>query len=69
MFRRGDALGALEALQKAFALRADPEIAAHLGEVLWTLGRRDEAHRTWDDAVKVSPDNAPLLGTIKKFKP
>jgi tetratricopeptide (TPR) repeat protein len=69
MFRRGDALGALEALQKAFALRPDPEIAAHLGEVLWTLGRRDEASRTWDEAAKVSPDNAPLLSTIKKFKP
>ncbi len=69
MFRRGDALGALEALQKAFALRSDPEIAAHLGEVLWMLGRRDEARRTWDDAAKVSPDNAPLRGTIKKFSP
>lgn len=69
MFRRGDALGALDVLRKAFALRADPEIAAHLGEVLWMLGRQDEASRTWDDAAKVSPDNAPLLGTIKKFKP
>ncbi len=69
MFRRGDAQGALETLQKAFTLRADPEIAAHLGEVLWTLGRQDEARRTWEAAVKVSPDNAPLLGTIKKYQP
>ncbi|MBK7813123.1 MAG: tetratricopeptide repeat protein [Rhodocyclaceae bacterium] len=69
MFRLGDAQGALEALQKAFALRADPEIAAHLGEVLWTLGRQDEARHTWEAAAKVSPDNAPLLGTIKKYQP
>lgn len=69
LFRRGDAKAALEVLQKAFGLRADPEIAAHLGEVLWTLGRRDEATKTWSEAIKANPTNEVLVGTVKKFQP
>lgn len=72
LFRRGDTAGALEILRRALALRADPEIAAHLGEVLWTAGQRDEARKTWEDALKASPANAAnetLLGTIRKFHP
>ena len=69
LFRRGDAIGAVDVLTKAFKLRADPEIAAHLGEVLWTLGRQDEARVTWGDAMKASPGNEVLVGTVKKFTP
>ncbi len=69
LFRRGDANGALDVLKKAFTLRADPEIAAHLGEVLWSLGRKDEARRTWGDAMKASPGNEVLVGTVRKFAP
>ncbi len=69
LYRRGELAGALEQLQKAFGLRADPEIAAHLGEVLWMLGRRDEAARVWKDAAKANPDNPVLANVIKKFKP
>ena len=69
LFRRGNTGGALEQLQKAYGLRPDPEIAAHLGEVLWTLGRRDEAARIWRDAAKANPDSSVLVDVIKKFKP
>lgn len=69
LYRRGDLNGAQEQLQKAFGLRADPEIAAHLGEVLWMLGRRDEAARVWKGAAKANPDNSVLSDVIKKFKP
>jgi tetratricopeptide (TPR) repeat protein len=69
LFRRGDAAGALDVLNKAFSLRADPEIAAHLGEVLWALGRRSEAEKTWSEAMKAHPGNEALVGTIKKFLP
>ncbi|WIM04745.1 MAG: tetratricopeptide repeat protein [Candidatus Nitricoxidivorans perseverans] len=72
LFRRGDTAGALEILRRALALRADPEIAAHLGEVLWAAGQRDEARKTWEDALKANPANAAnetLLGTIRKFHP
>lgn len=69
LYRKGDLKGALEQLQKAFELRPDPEIAAHLGEVLWMLGRRDEAAKTWREAAKANPDNTVLADVIKKFKP
>lgn len=69
LFRRGNTGAALEQLQKAYGLRPDPEIAAHLGEVLWALGRRDEAARLWRDAAKANPDSSVLVDVIKKFKP
>lgn len=69
LFRRGETALALEILKKAFALRADPEIAAHLGELLWVLGRRDEAMKTWEDALKAAPANETLIGTLRKFHP
>lgn len=68
-FRLGDAAGALETLKRAFAMRPDPEIAAHIGEVLWSLGRREEASAVWRDAVKSDPANAVLAATIKRFQP
>lgn len=67
-YRRGDLPGALAMLQKALAQRPDPEIAAHLGEVLWKMGRRDEATKTWDEALKIAPDNEVLNGTIKRLR-
>lgn len=69
LFRQGDAKGALEILKKAFAMRPDPEIAAHIGEVLWSLGRRDEADTVLKDAVKSDPENLVLTATIKRLKP
>lgn len=67
LYRKGDLAGALQHLQRAFKLRQDPEIAAHLGEVLWMLGRHDEAGKTWRDAAKANPDNDVLAEVIKKF--
>ncbi len=69
LFRKGDSLAALGILKKALSLRPDPEIAAHFGEVLWTLGRRDEALATWNDAAQANPGNEALAATIKRFKP
>lgn len=42
-FRLGDFTKALEFLRRAYQLNPDPEIAAHLSEVLWAAGQRDEA--------------------------
>jgi tetratricopeptide (TPR) repeat protein len=69
LFRLGQAEAALDALQRAFGIRADPEIAAHLGEVLWAIGRRDEARATWDKARRAHPANEVLAETIKRFLP
>lgn len=67
-YRRGDLPAAAELLQKALAIRYDVEIAAHLGEVQWQMGRQDEANKTWNDALKLAPDHEALNATIKRFR-
>lgn len=69
LFRQGDLEGALTLLKKAYALKDDAEIAAHLGEVLWLLDRRDEAKSTWADADKRHPGNEALIAVRKKYLP
>ncbi|MBI5006126.1 MAG: tetratricopeptide repeat protein [Nitrosomonadales bacterium] len=59
----------LEFLQRAFAANPDPEIAAHLGEVLWKHGDRNAARKVWEDGVKANPDNETLKAVMKRFLP
>ena len=68
-YRQGKLAEALTTLQNAYRLKADPEIAAHLGEVLWQLDRRDEARKVWQDARSQHPGNAALNAVIQKFLP
>jgi len=67
-FRRGDAKEAAVHLERAYAIRADAEIAAHLGEVLWTLQRQTEANRIFDEALKAHPDNKLLADTVRRLR-
>jgi tetratricopeptide (TPR) repeat protein len=68
-FKRGDLDGALKLLEQAHSIRADPEIAAHLGEVLWKLNRGDEARRVLNNAKAAYPGNATLEKTIRRLIP
>jgi len=67
LYRMSQNDAALTFLRRAFELRPDAEIAAHLGEVLWVTGARDEARRIWSSALKDSPGNEALQVTVKKF--
>jgi len=67
LYRQGDLPGGLAALERAYATRDDPEIAAHLGEVLWSMERKDEARKLLRAAQKKHPDNEPLADAVKKF--
>jgi Flp pilus assembly protein TadD len=69
LYRMGKNKQALEYLRKAYSARSDPEIAAHLGEVLWVAGERAEAEKIWQEAAKKTPGNDALNSTIKRFKP
>jgi tetratricopeptide (TPR) repeat protein len=69
LYRMGDLPGAATQLRRAWQGRPDGEIGAHLGEVLWQLGERDEARRIWQEATKLSPDNESLQKTVKRFSP
>ncbi|MCZ7600176.1 MAG: tetratricopeptide repeat protein [Gammaproteobacteria bacterium] len=66
-YRLGDLDQAEQYLRRALDLRTDAEIAAHLGEVLWAAGIRDEARRLWDEALRIDPDNRTLLRTLERF--
>jgi tetratricopeptide (TPR) repeat protein len=68
LYREGDLKGAARELRRAYDGRPDAEIGAHLGEVLWMLGERDEARRIWDESLKAGPENETLQKTIKRLK-
>lgn len=68
-FRSGNLPRAQDYLERAFKLRPDPEIAAHLGEVLWARGQRDEAGRVWQSSLQTHPQNEVLLETLRRLKP
>jgi tetratricopeptide (TPR) repeat protein len=68
-FRMGNLGSALSYLQKAYKDRADAEIAAHLGEVLWTMKRSDEAIKVWREGLNVAPNNETLQETLQRLKP
>lgn len=66
-YRLGNTQLALDLLRKAFAKQADPEIAAHLGEVLWRIGQPEQARQVWADSLKLNPDNLVLKTTMDRF--
>ncbi len=68
-FRMGNNAEAIKYLKRALATRSDAEIAAHLGEVLWVAGNRNEAESVWNRALRDTPDNEALLGVIRRLKP
>lgn len=68
LYRMGDLKGAAQHLRRAWSGRPDGEIGAHLGEVLWVLGERDEAEHVWREALEASPDSDTLQKTIQRLK-
>jgi tetratricopeptide (TPR) repeat protein len=68
-YRLGNHAEGLQYLQRAFDQRPDPEIAAHLGEVLWVKGDKSEAEKVWRDSLRDNPGNEELQKVIKKFLP
>ncbi len=59
----------VEFLQRAYKANPDPEIAAHLGEVLWVKGDKDAARKVWTESAQTNPDNEALQAVIKKYIP
>ena len=67
-FRLGRLEKAEELLRRAYTIRPDPEIAAHLGEVLWVRGREDEARKLWRNAGSKDPKNETLKSTLQRLQ-
>nr|WP_245001954.1 tetratricopeptide repeat protein [Cupriavidus pinatubonensis] len=66
-YRMGELQPAADLLKNAYAKAPEAEIGAHLGEVLWQLGEREEARKTWTEAAKIEPDNETLVDTLRRY--
>lgn len=66
-FRMGNLKESEQTLRRAYDLRADPEIAVHLGEVLWRKGQKDEAQKFWREAQSKDPKSDALKNTLVRF--
>lgn len=68
-YRLGNYDAAVKYLKRAMNLSNDTEVAAHLGEVLWSMGKQDAARDVWDKALKLSPNNKHLQEVMKAHGP
>ncbi len=66
-YRQGKYDKALELLRRAYAKMPDPEIASHLGEVLWVSGDQSAARKIWDGALQQTPKHELLLNVMQRF--
>jgi len=67
LYRTGRYEEALDYLTRAYAEFPDPEVAAHLGEVLWVNGDTDAATQVWQGALLKDPNHEILLSTLKRL--
>jgi tetratricopeptide (TPR) repeat protein len=67
LYRLGRQDEAMSWLQRAWDRSEDPEVAAHLGEVLWESGRRQEARALWQAAQEQAPDNRSLRRVLERY--
>jgi tetratricopeptide (TPR) repeat protein len=66
-YKMGRNAQALDLLQQAYDARPDPEIGAHLGEVLWQLGQKDKARAIWQIAIERAPHDAMVQAVLRKY--
>jgi tetratricopeptide (TPR) repeat protein len=67
-FRMGNKTEALRILEAAYKIKPDTEIAAHLGEVLWSMGQRERAIAIWKEGALLNADNETLQETLKRLR-
>ncbi len=68
-YRLGNLEEARAYLQQAWEMTRDGEIGAHLGEVMWMQGDRDDARRIWKESQESAPDNPVLQKVLDRFMP
>jgi TolA-binding protein len=67
LFRQGDYDRALNYLTRAYASFPDPEVAAHLGEVMWVSGNTAGAMQVWRGALREDPQHRVLNETLDRL--
>ena len=68
LYRLGRNQEAIGYLQQAYARMPDPEIAAHLGEVLWVSGERQQAREIWQGVLEKAPQSEHVLEVMRRLK-
>ncbi len=68
LYRLGELEQARIWLARSWELMKNPEVGAHLGEVLWKLGDRDAAEAVWEEAAAVDADHSVLVETLQRLK-
>lgn len=66
LYRLGRNAEALVELRRAFTLQKDAEIAAHIAEVLWFTGKREEARKFFEESRKLDAGNRSLQRALEK---
>ncbi|MGH8166941.1 MAG: tetratricopeptide repeat protein, partial [Woeseiaceae bacterium] len=69
LYKQGEHEQALKELERAYEQLKDPEVAAHIVEVLWKLERVDEAKKVLEDAEVLFPENELLENVRKRVFP
>ncbi|MEO0436986.1 MAG: tetratricopeptide repeat protein [Pseudomonadota bacterium] len=67
LYHQGDLLESLDYLRKAYEQFPDPEVAAHLGEVMWVSGDRGSAMTVWREALAKNPEHGVLAATLDRL--
>ena len=68
LYRQGRLDEALDYLRRAHALMPDPEVSAHLGEVLWAMGDEESARAVWSAALAAQPDATVVRDTLERLE-
>jgi tetratricopeptide (TPR) repeat protein len=66
-YRLGDLEKAEKYLREALTVQPDVEFIAHLGEVLWERGKKQEAKQIWQQGLEQDADNRLLLETMRRY--
>lgn len=66
-YRIGNYEEALKYLNMAYEQNASPEIASHLGVVLWNMDLQQKAIQVWRKALRLAPNNQYILRTLRRF--
>ncbi|HEX7156012.1 MAG TPA: tetratricopeptide repeat protein, partial [Burkholderiaceae bacterium] len=67
-FRMGNLKAARDYLSRAFRVKPEADVAAHLGEVMWQMGEHDAAREVFRQAQKKEADNETLKETLQRLQ-
>ena len=68
-YRLGHLEEAAHTLRQAWGAARDADVGVHLGEVLWKLGKRQDARQVFEQVRKLDPRNASLRDTLERLGP